>query len=222
MAYTSINWQTGDTITADKLNRCDNGWGYENTQLFSETVTTQGSVMINAALAYSGTIDSSSITVTFNGIDYVCDRIDAFGGYYYGGFGESGPDFSEYPFLLQCLDDNMIYTETAGTYTVAVVADAIDVSDNFKSAVTLALQDIPSDSLEVVNGVTTWEEARNALLDRKRVFLVTDDGNTHQSQAIFASPSDYSVGFIEIIGVNTQTPTISWLRASSFDGVLTN
>lgn len=26
MSYTPINWQTGDTITAEKLNKMDNGW----------------------------------------------------------------------------------------------------------------------------------------------------------------------------------------------------
>lgn len=223
MTYTPINWQTGDTITAEKLNRCDNGWGYDIAQLFSETVTTVESSGMNiATLAYSGTIDADTITVTFDGTDYDCSRIDAYGSHFYGGFTNQGPDFTDYPFMLQAGDANRVYTETASSHTISVASETLSVSDDFKSAVILASQDIPSDSLEVVKNVTTWEEARNALLDGKRVFLITDSSNKYQSQAVFASPVDYSVGFIEITGVNTQTPSIAWLRASSSNGVLTD
>ena len=43
MSYTPINWQTGDIITAEKMNKMDNGWSVESSsqQLFSETVTTE-------------------------------------------------------------------------------------------------------------------------------------------------------------------------------------
>lgn len=228
MAYTPINWQTGDTITADKLNRCDNGWAVESTQLFSETVTTVAGQRGNMGqLAYQSQIDSPSLTVTFDGADYVCDVINMDDGIWaYGGIGATGPDFTDYPFaimsIVDVVTDNMIYTETAGSHTISAASETISVSDNFKGAVMLASQDMPSDSFEVVNGVTTWEEARDALLDGKRVFVIADSGNTYQSQAVFASPVDYSVGFIEITGVNTQTPSIAWLRASSFDGVLTD
>lgn len=39
MIYTPINWQNGDTITAEKMNKMDNGWGIGEVELFSETVT---------------------------------------------------------------------------------------------------------------------------------------------------------------------------------------
>lgn len=223
MTYTPINWQTGDTITAEKLNKMDNGWGVESTQLFSETVTTadQGGVY-GAELAYGSRIDAPTLTVTFDGTDYACPRIDGDGSYYYGGFSD-GPDFTTYPFFIWSGESmNMLITETAGEHTVTVMASVLQTSADFKSAVVLALQDIPSDRLEVIEGVTTWEEARDALLDGKRVLSIADSGNAYQSQAVFASPSDYSVGFIEITGVNKQTPSIAWLRASSFDGVLTD
>ena len=229
MAYTPINWQTGDTITAEKLNRCDNGWGVEGTQLFSETVTTVAGQRGNVGqLAYQSQIDSPSLTVTFDGADYVCDVINMDDGIWaYGGIGATGPDFTDYPFAIMSIVDgdavdNMVYTETAGSHAISAASETLSVSDSFKSAVALASQDIPSDSFEIVKNETTWEEARDALLDGKRVFLVTDSGNTYQSQAVFASSADYSVGFIEIGGVGSATPQVSWLRASSSDGVLTD
>ena len=75
MAYTPINWQTGDTITAAKLNRCDNGWGYESTEILSETVTTADTYSGGygvGELAYSQFINSPTIVVTFDGTDYTC------------------------------------------------------------------------------------------------------------------------------------------------------
>lgn len=135
MAYTPINWQTGDTITADKLNKMDNGWGVESTQLFSETVTTSGSGMYRATLAYSDTIDAASITVTFDGTEYTCSRIDAFGGYYYGGFTEQGPTFTEYPFTIMYRNAaSAVFTETASTHTIAVAAPTLQTSSDFDAA----------------------------------------------------------------------------------------
>ena len=137
MAYTPINWQTGDTITADKLNCCDNGWGVSSSQLFSETVTTADQGGLNQGeLAYSFNIDAATITVTFDGTDYTCSRVDAFGSHYYGGFTESGPDFTYYPFVLLSRNgNNSIYTETAGSYMIAAEAAIIEKSDNFSKAV---------------------------------------------------------------------------------------
>jgi len=146
MAYTPINWQTGDTITADKLNKMDNGWGFESTQLFSETVTTvESSGMNRAELAYSGTIDFNTITVVFNGTEYACPRIDAFGEYFYGGFTEQGPVFTEYPFAIESNGGaNAVYTETAGTYTVAVAAPSVVTSSDFSTAVNSCIPTTPS------------------------------------------------------------------------------
>lgn len=168
MAYTPINWQTGDTITAEKMNKMDNGWGVQNTQLFSETVTTTALSNGNNVgdLAYSDNIDSASIVVTFNGTDYTCPRIDAFGEYFYGGLAQSGPDFSEYPFLIESgTRGNTLYTQTAGTYTVAASGDATVVSANFSSAVNTVLSASSLTPLKCELNETTYAEmleARNA------------------------------------------------------------
>lgn len=138
MAYTPINWQTGDTITAEKLNKMDNDWGVENTQLFSESITSVELTndIYGVALTYSQLIDADTITVTFDGTEYVCNRIEAFDNHYYGGFSESGPDYSVYPFAIETkASGNTIFTETAGTYTVSASSDTVVCGDKFTKAV---------------------------------------------------------------------------------------
>lgn len=173
MSYTPINWQTGDIITADKLNRCDNGWSVITSQLFSETVTTavgQGG-MIGGQLAYSGMLDMPSLVVTFNGTDYECQRIDAMGAYFYGGFSQSGPDFSEYPFAIQGGGiSNFIFTETDGTYAVAAGTKFVEVSDDFGMAVG-ACVDTSTMPLLCVDGVTTFAEMRDASNDGRMLYF---------------------------------------------------
>lgn len=130
MAYTPINWQTGQTITAEKLNKMDNGWGVDSTQLFSETVTTvddEGDIF--ATLQYAEYINYDTITVVFNGQGYECANIGVDGTSYYGGL-------SEYPFGLQSdpAGVNTILTETAGTYTVAASVKSVETSIDFGKA----------------------------------------------------------------------------------------
>lgn len=139
MAYTPINWQTGDTITAEKLNKMDNGWAVESTQLFSETVATtdtgQGFAVSQVQYVFEGT-RPPEVTVTFNGTDYIC-AINAQGGY--GELGASGPDFTNYPFYIAPLSNGTnIFTSTAGTYAVAMSMQSVEVSSDFSTATVAA------------------------------------------------------------------------------------
>lgn len=138
MAYTPINWQNGDTITAAKLNKMDNGWSTENTQLFSETVTTAASNMgYSATLAYDGTDTPATMDITLNGTSYsslakhTYDGTDAY-------YGASTPgSFDDYPFMLYTSVGSgtwFLITETAGEYTIAVAASALQTSTDFDAA----------------------------------------------------------------------------------------
>ena len=194
MAYTPINWQTGDTITAAKLNKMDNGWGFENTQLFSETVTTaEQSGMYGATLAYSGTINADTITVTFDGTEYICSRIDAFGGYYYGGFSESGPDFTNYPFVIgsSAIATNNLCTQAAGTYIVSVTVSEVQTSDNFKAAVLSSAPQLPQ-IVYVENGITTWQEVADAISGGKVVVANGNGKSLLVSSTGITSHGDYT------------------------------
>ena len=228
MTYTPINWQTGDTITAEKMNKMDNGWGVESTQILSETVTTQLDMDDNIVgqLAYSQPIDYSTITVTLNGTSYECNRLDAFGGHFYGGFSEQGPDFSNYPFFIFSGNfENMLYTETAGTYAIAVIAGAIQVSSNFTTAVKATGM-----LFQVIEDDTTWQEVLDAVIDGKLAYFVNWGlGETgivsagigyiaDVSWVILAGGTTYNVRTVGIdSNGNIQT---THLQASSADGVL--
>lgn len=141
MAYTPINWQTGDTITAEKMNKMDNGWGLQETQLFSETATTvAGEYGNETELTYINPITADSIIVTFDGIEYACSSVIVEGEentYGYGGVDSSWSyDFSQYPFaIVSGIGVNTFATQTTGTYTVAVTASDVVVGDNFSTAV---------------------------------------------------------------------------------------
>lgn len=143
MAYTPINWQTGDTITAEKMNKMDNGWSVSSTELFSETVTTVAGQMGNSAtLTYSEPITSETLSVTFDGVDYVLPGTQNPMGYLYGEMGNEGPDFTNYPLFIMSTTSssgNTIYTETAGTHTVSSGESSVEVGDDFTDAVNVAV-----------------------------------------------------------------------------------
>lgn len=145
MSYTPINWQTGDTITAEKLNKMDNDWGVESTQLFSETVTTVANPEYPedgawGDLAYSTMITTNTLTVTFDGTEYVCEKTIWEGANAYGGLGDGGLDFSTIPFLITSYESegtvfNSIGTENGGTHTVTIMGETIVCGNSFTSAV---------------------------------------------------------------------------------------
>lgn len=182
MAYTPINWQTGDTITAERLNRMDRGWSVGSTQLFSETVTTAGQDgMYSAALTYSQLINADTITVTFDGTEYTCPRIDAFDQYFYGGFSEQGPVFTEYPFTISSFNiSNTVYTETASEHTVSVTATSMQVSSDFSSAVDAASTiDATMVPFRCIPGVTTYAEMRAAADAGRLLYFYAGSNNFH-------------------------------------------
>lgn len=138
MAYTPINWQTGDTITAEKMNKMDNGWEFDSSLLFSETVTTEdnGDGYFVAGLAYSEFINAEQLIVTFDGIDYVCPKIrlvDGDNGY--GGY-NIDPDFTKYPFFIDSYPGygNGIFTQVQGSHTVSAKYEVVEVSNEFGKA----------------------------------------------------------------------------------------
>lgn len=164
MSYTPINWQNGDTITAEKMNKMDNGWGIGETELFSETVTTvSGSMGVSAQLTYSVQLFYPTISVDFDGTTYNVN-VNYMGEMTaYGEAGSSGPDFTNYPFFIlsQPNNVNIIYTENAGTYSVTVNVEDIVVSNDFEVAVQSCLNTnvFP---LQLVSDITTYDEALQA------------------------------------------------------------
>lgn len=154
MSYTKRTWTCGDKITADALNNIENGVeealeccadkGYECTEsttlLTNETVTTAPNDGSNIAdLSYSQTIDADTIRVTFDGVEYICPKMDSvFPSYGAPIDNESEFDFSEYPFHIDSLPiANGLTTKVAGTHTVKIETYEVsaEVSECFKRVV---------------------------------------------------------------------------------------
>jgi len=210
MAYTPVNWQTGDTITAEKLNKMDNGWGYESTQLFSETVTTVDQGGTNGAeLAYSGTIDADTITVTYDGTEYTCPRIDNGDSYFYGGFND-GPDFTTYPFFIFSeVGQNQLITPTAGTHTVAVSAPSLQTSADFDAARGYGYKDTQLFSETVTtadqDGMYSAQLSYSGNIDTDTI-TVTFDGTKYVCPRIDADGQYFYGGFSEQGPTFTEYP----------------
>ena len=216
MAYTPINWQTGDTITAEKMNKMDNGWGVETSggTLFSETVTTEDEEGIAwGEFSYSTKITAETVTVTFNGTDYQCQKVDAEGDNAYGGWGAEGPDFTSIPFAILSGDGfNEICTPTGGTYTVKVDASTttVETSANFSMACNNCV-DTSMMPMLCVSGVTLQGDVYNAS-SKGRLLYFKPYGNVDISTRIITDIHNDTVHF---------TPTDPNVTATFSNGVFT-
>lgn len=221
MSYTPIGWQTGDTITADKLNKMDNGWGVSSTQIFSETVITTdtGEGFAAGSLVYVFQSEPPQIAViTFDGVTYTCNRNNS--DYGYGEAGASGPDFTNYPFyILPGEESTEIYTSTAGDYTVAVSAASVETSQNFAAAVGKAT---PNPLFHVIPGETTWQEVYDAVYAGKLAYVL--DTGSYPMVMEFVSwigESDRGDFVVATICYDGSAVGASRYSASSQDDVLT-
>lgn len=150
MAYEKQTWQTGDVITAPKLNHMEDGIesapGYriESQELViipEQTVTTEENYgSIGGELTVADGIEEApeTLTVTFNGQIYECQNNDmSYGAPWDDSLndGNGGIDWSEYPFFISLIDA-VIETESAGTYTVSAttVTENVIVSEGFQKA----------------------------------------------------------------------------------------
>lgn len=207
MAYTPINWQTGDTITAEKLNKMDNGWGVERTQFFSETVTTvAGSKLNSATLAYTGTASPDTMSIAFDGVDYNCAKQVLDGDSY--AYGASNPtDWTTYPFILNHYSGEWwLYTQVAGTYTISASGSDLQVSDNFKAAVNKSIDAVVSAiPFQCVNGLTTQNEIEEALAACRIVYFYWDGllyfirAEDRGYVTYFPENTEISVGFENLV-----------------------
>ena len=172
MSYTPINWQNGDTITAEKMNKMDNGWGIGEAELFSETITTTAreAPFAYGVFIYSTPIEGDIITVVFDNTSYTVPKCDlGVNVYGYGEAGSSGPDFTNFPFFITTGGDNEIFTQNAGTYTVAVSAIGIAVSEDFETAVNECVGEFLP--LRCIDGETTKAEMFKASEDGRLLYF---------------------------------------------------
>lgn len=221
MSYTPIGWQTGDTITAEKMNKMDNGWGVAttSTQLFSETVTTEDQDgMIVGALNYATQITADSIIVTFDGTDYMVSKTEPFEDMTsYGTDSQSGPDFTTYPFyILSSEESNLIYTEAEGSYTVvaSVPSTTVSISENFQKAT------IAGAIFNIILGTTTFQEVLDAMKAGKIVQRVYASSNGAEVSIALTVNLAASPLVVNCAVFNGQALAFTNLYADSTDGVL--
>lgn len=243
MSYSPTTWQSGDTITAAKLNNMEsgisaneNGWEVSSStsQLFSESVTTsERNGLSDANLVYSTAITADPLTVTVDGTDYSCNvyrdenNMGPFN--YYGGFGAGGPDFTNYPFFLVAGDDgtNTFVTPADGTYTVAAGTSSTTVTTttNFDKAVSAA---IGGAFYPFVVGTTTWQQVVDAMAANKLVFRSwanAYDGGTDTQYAGLELVTDAYVDArgdyrMSAIVVQKGAQSITHYSATTADGAL--
>lgn len=239
MAYEKQTWVCGDVITADRLNHmeegieecCGSAGGYTCTEevvpLTEESVTTtkfdESDLIASAELSYTDLIDANEIRVTFNGVEYECDRIDVGvpGVSVYGGADAHGEaDFSEYPFMLECESGlNTLLTETAGTYQIKIeaVEAEVEVSSCFRKAVETVTEDSPSPSGESISiGVPQNSFLQVVNFSAKPSDQVTIPANEYRQIHLLSSPISSAS---EIIGAcinSVKGSTDNLLRPISF------
>lgn len=143
MAYTKQTWETGEVITAEKLNHIEDGivegnnqgyeYSIESQEIINESVTVSSTPNSYYAVlfSYNELIDADSIIVTFDGQQYELSKTVSGNSNYYGG--SYIGDFSQNPFMIESslYNNNVynnLYTPNAGTYSVKVTANTASVN----------------------------------------------------------------------------------------------
>lgn len=128
-------------------NKAENDKGYEcvTSEIFDGSITTAEQSGMNVGMqAVSFILDQPTLKITFNGTEYECERqSNPYGGagYVYGApMGQTGYDFSEYPFVVGAAEEEgqkilMFATQNAGTYTLNIGAEDVEASECFEKAV---------------------------------------------------------------------------------------
>lgn len=126
--YTPTVWKTGDVVTAERLNKIEqglvSGGVYTESEMvrFSGEATTTAQGSFNSATINCDLSDTpEQITVVFDGTEYTVSKVESDGETAYGGVDETGLEFSEYPFAVVLgTDYSILMTETASTHQVVI------------------------------------------------------------------------------------------------------
>lgn len=116
----------------------EGGGGETWETVFEGSVTTEGESDAWGLIPNISAITADSIRVTFNGVEYTCEKVN-------GGYGAPWDDdaqafdFSTYPFFIT---ETEIHTETAGTYTLKIEEPQSGGSSDFSTAEVKAVQNV--------------------------------------------------------------------------------
>lgn len=239
MSYEKQTWETGDIITAEKLNKLDPGYSVETTTndviVFNNNVTTTNSYGISfATIALSELLTADTIKVTFNSTEYIVQKVSMSGSQYcYGEFTASGPLFTTYPFCIT-IDPNdsennppNIYTESAGTYSVkieqSIEVTTAETSNEFNLAVESVIPPVMYIKQSYISNVgyqldKTHNEISNHILSGGIAFIMTVDTITSRDLLIVLRVSSSNDSYqIWAMGLGTGTYDFSYTSVSAND-----
>lgn len=219
MTYTPINWQTGDVITANKMNKMDNGWGSQIKTVVNETFTAEnGESYYQTELVYNKTIDAPVITVVFDNEEYTCELSIENGTNFYGAeFSGETPDFSVYPFTLISPPgySNVVLTETGGSHTIVVKYPSIETSSNFNKAI-----EVGSPLKKIILSEYTWQEVHDLVEAGNIVYYVNKtDSLTVNVYVVLSTGKSSSNYFIKAIYIGGSGIAVNTLTVTSPDSV---
>lgn len=227
-------WDKG-VASGDKGYECTE----ERTLLTDESVTTATSNLSTLGrLAYSTPITADTIKVTFNGVEYTCQKMsdNDYGAPY--NISTRTFDWSEYPFnIISDSIDNVLTTETAGTYQIKIEAfeESVETSECFEKAVNKVVGGSGGGTLVVrvdhIEGTPpneniildkTWKEVRDALANGICVICVDQESDTYVSNdLILLAQTDADNGYV-VQGIRHEGDNIltTSYHACSEDGYL--
>lgn len=179
MAYTPTNWQTGDVVTAERLNKLENGVTSAQVYTESETVRFSGEVTalaqggVNSAEIDCNLLDApEQITVVFDGTEYTVDKVVGDDGAVYGIIENDMPSFSQYPFCIYAdtaTPRAMLVTETASTHQVVIKTVTRTINSELQAAL----------PFRAVVGTTTLAELEEAWGSGRLVYYIKDGGTIY-------------------------------------------
>lgn len=231
MAYTKTDWACGDKITAEKLNKIEQGIvdaqnGYEctttRTVFFENTgVTVEVSSGDDRASVLLGSqfLDADSIVLTVNGVEYEYDKVVKTG--LSGSYNAYGKDDAN-PFWLESdFSDETprldFYVRQSGTYNIKIetVEESATTTPCFEKAVEsvvggasgalIVKYDHDSDGQQYYD--KTWQQVKDAFDAGLPIYLhlegVSSDTRQYFDHLSFKSGS-LAVTFDDFSGGNTQ------------------
>ena len=144
---------SGQEINSNVVRSIDGVGGGGGTQyetLFDGSVATEPNESLGGfnAAACPFSTNVNTLRVIFDGTEYMVNKMDAGSGdVAYGGIGQGGPSFDEFPFaFFFALDGDFIITETAGAHTLKVeTAESADGDSDFSKA-TITINGTPQNN----------------------------------------------------------------------------
>ena len=175
MSYTPTEWVNGDIITAEKLNKLEEGIQKINEKkwavVFDDSITTTSNgVLIGGLFTPTASIAGDSILVKFEDIVYELPKVTLSSGTGYGEFNNNNaPILTNYPCAIGKTDDGTYYffTLEANTYEVEIKTEAL--SEFFTINISKNGTEISIDK--------TLDEILNAINNQSIVFI--KDGYKH-------------------------------------------